>query len=77
MRFLKAFPRSVNLTEAALDASTREIRDARSWLRQNYTEIDGWTIGQLGSRSVIHAVEREYDGGWVQFLLDTYPARKA
>ena len=76
MGFFRAFPRSVDLTEADLNASKREIKAARAWLRENYTEVDGWTIGQLGSRSIIHAVEREYDGGWVQFLLDTFPAQR-
>lgn len=59
--------------QATTTASVEEIKAARTWLRKNFTEVDGWTIGQLGSRSVERYTDALYDGGWAQFLLDTFP----
>lgn len=52
-----------------------EVTAARSWLRDCSSVECEWSTYDVPAMTVVHAVHREYEGGWEQFVADGLVSR--
>lgn len=51
-----------------------DLVDARDWIKDCiWQDLETEDVDNLSPLVVVRGVERHYDGGWEQFLIDTHP----